>query len=71
MNIVNYQRNIKILEKWGKEGSLLKLKNINQILFHDGKSITKNVLENGDVWFLLEMTDGWCYAYIEIQVDKN
>ena len=70
IGIVNYQNDVKTLKNWSDESTLLKLRNIQQIFFYDGKLMKENIFEKKDTWFLLEMTDGRCYAYIEIQIDK-
>ena len=40
-------------------------------MFHDGREVKENIIDDKDVWFLLELTDGIHYAFVEIQIDKE
>ena len=70
IGIVNYSKNERLLKKWSNKLTRLKLKNIRQVLFFDGKHTQENI-DDDDVWFLLEMTDGEYYAHLEIQIDTS
>ena len=70
IGIVNYAKNERLLKKWCVEATVLKLKNIRQVLFFDGRHAQENI-DDDDVWFLLEMTDGNYYAHLEIQINTS
>ena len=70
IGIVNSAKNQKLLKKWNDESTRLRLRNIRQILFFNGRHAQEN-MDGDDVWFLLEMTDGENYAYLEIQIDTS
>ena len=53
---------IEIVNKWCEESTKLKLKNIKQILFYDGRYAYENIVDKNIV-------DN--YAYVEIQIDTS
>ena len=67
---VNYSKNERILKLWSYKSTRLKLKNIRQVLFFDGRHAQENI-DDDDAWFLLEMTDGEYYAHLEIQINTS
>ena len=71
IGIVNYRHNEIILKKWCEESTKLKLKNIKQILFYNGRHTQENIIDEDEAWFLLEMTDEQYYGCLEIQINTS
>ena len=53
------------------DGTHLKLLNVAQILYNDGKKIHEDICSRTMAWFLLTLTDNDSLCYVELQIDKN
>ena len=63
--------NYSILKKWCVNQTRLKLLDVVQVLYNDGKNIQEDVCSRNIVWFLLTLTDGNLLCHVELQIDKN